>query len=732
MPRDEIARQRGRYAELTRQLRYAEQSEPYLERQRIHATGDSISTENIYDKTTGLLQSIVRNGETTVYTYDGQHRVSSIEITDKHKQSFVYDNWDRVTSTTEVIGDKTFTTSRSYDDFGRISRETFPSKYYTENKYDKYSNLIEVTDSKNRNIRTLLEENAKGQTVRVSKGGKETTYGYNALGLTTSIVANNVINLGYSYDPNFNLDERTETHDGVAWKEKMHYDPFNRLNSWTVYKDGLSQQSFSMSYDDGQGDLGNILTKSSIINGTMLYGGQKPVNYSAPSIVPGPHAISGIKDVLNTNNSIPTNNLSVTYTDFKKIATLSEGNKYYELTYGVDDERRKSVYQVDGNTQLTRYYQGNYEQEVDGSGNTREIHYLSGAIYIVSTTASGAKTENFYYSYTDFQGSLTALVNADNGTIERYAYDPWGARRDPNDWTKKDSRTSWTVNRGYTGHEHLDAFGIINMNGRVYDPATAQFFSPDPALDGSNWVNYNRYLYCNGNPYKYTDPSGNNPLLIAMGIGALVGGVINWWTHGHEFSWRGLGYFGAGAVVGALSALGGAAGAGAVAGVSGLAAGVGVGAFTGAVIGTGTSLLLNGFNNVLSGGNFGDNFAQSFWSGMLSGAISGGISGGIVGYNNALKQGMNVWWGNKTEWDPLAYDFGYSNPQIQQFTGKNACVDNTIENIEISRWKNTGMGQKVRDIISPKSNPELDPLKVGEAFDKYAKLSGAAKIGAVA
>ena len=185
------------------------------------------------------------------------------------------------------------------------------------------------------------------------------------------------------------------------------------------------------------------------------------------------------------------------------------------------------------------------------------------------------------------------------------------------------------------------------MNGRVYDPVTAQFFSPDPALDGSNWLNYNRYLYCNGNPYKYTDPSGNNPLLIAMGIGALVGGIINWWTHGHELSLRGLGYFGAGAVVGGLSALGGAAGAGAIAGVSGLAAGVGVGAFTGAVLGLPTSLLLNGVNNVLSGGNFGDNFAQSFWSGLLSGAISGGISGGIVGYNSALKQGKNVWWGGE-------------------------------------------------------------------------------------
>jgi len=57
--------------------------------------------------------------------------------------------------------------------------------------------------------------------------------------------------------------------------------------------------------------------------------------------------------------------------------------------------------------------------------------------------------------------------------------------------------------------------------------------------------------------------------------------------------------------------------------------------------------LLNGSNNLLSGGSFGDNFEQSFWSGMASGAIMGGISGGIVGYNNALKAGKNVWWGGK-------------------------------------------------------------------------------------
>ena len=106
---------------------------------------------------------------------------------------------------------------------------------------------------------------------------------------------------------------------------------------------------------------------------------------------------------------------------------------------------------------------------------------------------------------------------------ERYAYDPWGVRRNPDNWTQSDSRTAWIVNRGYTGHEHLDAFGIINMNGRVYDPYTAQFFSPDPYVQSpGDWLNYNRYGYCMGNPFKYTDPSGElqiGPFYISLNIG---------------------------------------------------------------------------------------------------------------------------------------------------------------------------------------------------------------------
>jgi len=54
-----------------------------------------------------------------------------------------------------------------------------------------------------------------------------------------------------------------------------------------------------------------------------------------------------------------------TYTDFKKIETVSEGIKEYELTYGVNDQRIKSNYFENDSRKLTHYYLGDYEEEID-------------------------------------------------------------------------------------------------------------------------------------------------------------------------------------------------------------------------------------------------------------------------------------------------------------------------------------------------------------------------------
>ena len=65
------------------------------------------------------------------------------------------------------------------------------------------------------------------------------------------------------------------------------------------------------------------------------------------------------------------------------------------------------------------------------------------------------------------------------------------------------------LGRGYTGHEHLPWFGLVNMNARLYDPAVGRFLSPDPLIQApDNTQSYNRYSYCLNNPLRYTDQSG--------------------------------------------------------------------------------------------------------------------------------------------------------------------------------------------------------------------------------
>jgi RHS repeat-associated protein len=171
---------------------------------------------------------------------------------------------------------------------------------------------------------------------------------------------------------------------------------------------------------------------------------------------------------------------------------------------------------------------GNYEEEIFGD-SFRKIHYICGgnglaALYV--QRSSGQDT--LYYIHTDYQGSLIALSLPDGTVKERYAYDLWGNRRNPDNWTQADTRTAFILNRGYTMHEHLPEFNLINMNGRVYDPLVAMFLSPDPYLQApGNWLNYNRYGYCLNNPLLYTDPSGEFLGLFLRAMSFLGGYLSN-------------------------------------------------------------------------------------------------------------------------------------------------------------------------------------------------------------
>ncbi|MDL2308068.1 hypothetical protein LJC68_02075 [Bacteroidales bacterium OttesenSCG-928-B11] len=177
-----------------------------------------------------------------------------------------------------------------------------------------------------------------------------------------------------------------------------------------------------------------------------------------------------------------------------------------------------------------------------------------------------------YYAHKDHLGSYDVIVDEDKNRVDSLHFDAWGNRKQYANWTQNDTRLNRLFDRGFTSHEHLDNFKIINMKvpnkrgqsqacllcraggtwakptyGRLYDPVIARFFSPDPYVQFPGFTqNYNRYSYCLNNPLMYTDPSGEflwgiMAFIIRGGFDLLTGNWQGWEGSGKPALMAGLG-----------------------------------------------------------------------------------------------------------------------------------------------------------------------------------------------
>jgi RHS repeat-associated protein len=378
----------------------------------------------------------------------------------------------------------------------------------------------------------------------------------------------------------------------------------------------------------------------------------------------------------------------IEYSLFIKTASMQRVNgvdlvSTYNITYGPDDQRRKSHYYTAAGYSTTTIYSGLFEERSNGD---RLYHISSpvGIAALVVTNKHNASKRDIYYLYSDYQGSLIAVQKKGSTVLEQMSYDPWGRRRSGTNWLDyKNTSTPFTslYKRGYTGHEHIDAFGLINMNGRMYDARLGRFLSPDPFVQAPDYSqSFNRYSYCVNNPMKFTDPTGEFwHLVIGAAIGGTVNLIANWKKNDGNF-WKGLGYFGVGAAAGALGAGVGAgvnvamAGGSFGAGFMGTAIGVSstgfiAGAATGAASGFAGGFVTNSGNAWMGGASFG----EGLWSGVKGGgigALAGGVLGGTIGGIDALAKGTNFWTG-KASFD-LSNAYGSSGPVVgdKTVTGK--------------------------------------------------------------
>ena len=146
------------------------------------------------------------------------------------------------------------------------------------------------------------------------------------------------------------------------------------------------------------------------------------------------------------------------------------------------------------------------------NGQQYKHTYLTGpmglfAVHIIKPNGS----EEINYIHTDHLGSWNTITDENGNLKQEQSFDAWGNRRDPATWRAFTTTAPEPIfDRGFTGHEHLYAFNLINMNGRFYDPIIGRMLSLDNFMQAPDYTqSFNRYSYCLNNPLLYTDPTGD-------------------------------------------------------------------------------------------------------------------------------------------------------------------------------------------------------------------------------
>ncbi|MBI3519891.1 MAG: hypothetical protein HY062_11105 [Bacteroidetes bacterium] len=497
--------------------------------QQIQLIDPSAGTINYtYDKLGELLHQDDANGSYD-YTYDNLGRIytktgstsgltsyqyasgvngkNQIEkITGQNVTTeFTYDALGRPTVYKETVAGgtpKIFTTMADYDKYSNLVKLTYPSGFISKYNYNANGFLTTITDDANNNIWQLNNQNAAGQITDYTYGnGINTTVNYTNLHYLSSITHGTIHKQDYIFDPlkgNLNQRDFYNYSTGTHNREKFSFDGLDRLRA-SNQVDPTAFDAIIRTNNVDIDEKGNILSKEDA-GGPYVYGNSaKPFN---------------LTQISNPTSNVSPNTLSTTYNDIRKVSILAEAstNKQMNFTYGNDDERVKVEYKINSISQYTRYYQNNYERE-ETATNTKEWTYiyaptgLAAVYYKPTSTGSG----QLLYALTDHLGSPVLLTNSSQQIQEEYSFDSWGRRRNPTDWSYTGIPQPAILHRGFTFHEHIDEFNLINMNGRVYDPVIGRFIAPDNQVQEPAFLQtFNKYAYVFNNPLSYTDPSGWN------------------------------------------------------------------------------------------------------------------------------------------------------------------------------------------------------------------------------
>jgi RHS repeat-associated protein len=204
---------------------------------------------------------------------------------------------------------------------------------------------------------------------------------------------------------------------------------------------------------------------------------------------------------------------------------------------------------------------------IERNGSDALLRYYRFGLDLLRQTA-GSTT---YYYHHDGLGSIDDVTSSAGASLTWGEYYPYGLMRQAG---VAGSGAPAVQPFGFTGEQLDPTTGLYHLRARQYDSGTGRFLTTDPVSLPITDPYVASYVYANGSPIQFTDPSGKC-LFLCAALGAIGGAVVGAITYGvtnvtsgDDWDWGAFagtvgGDAAAGAIIGftggAAAAIGGAA-----------------------------------------------------------------------------------------------------------------------------------------------------------------------------
>ncbi|SES05566.1 RHS repeat-associated core domain-containing protein [Propionibacterium cyclohexanicum] len=474
--------------------------------------------------------SAAPGGQVTTDEYDGDGRLSRVSYSDStHDARYSYDANGRLTSMVDGTG----TSSDVYDVFGELISQTNGAGATVGYAYDGDGNTTAV--SYPGGVGTVTRGFTKlGQLATVTNPGASSatvSFGYDPDGDLTTTTAGNGTTVTQAYDGADRATASTLARGATTLGSIANTRDKDGDLTGTAPSSGAPGAATSYTYTADQRLASSTVSGGTTANGydkagdpttlggsTQVFDAAGRLCWSVASVVGSPvcgSPVAGATTYAYDANGRRTGSTpasgSVTGYQYNAAGELTGVSGGVSASYTYDGAGLRATKTVGAVTAVFVWDTAGSTPQLLSDGTTDFVYGPAGTP-VEQFAASGAGNQQFYFS--DPHGSTVALTSSAGVVDGTWAYSPWGAVTAHTGTAS----TSFLFAGAYRDAET----GLLYLQARYYDPATAVFLTVDPlvALTGQ------AYVYTGDDPLNKTDPTGRSWQAFVAGAASAVFGAV--------------------------------------------------------------------------------------------------------------------------------------------------------------------------------------------------------------